>query len=120
MAVLNDWLHPSSSPPGPFDLFVFHSIWNYEEVRKVMAKSAVTITILRDPVKTFESGYSYFGRAPKVINLAEMKLDCRHVTRVYNYNISKHLIYIQQIFLIFIGHQPICQRDAEDFSARKR
>ena len=67
MRTLNEWLHPPPSPPGPFDLFVFHSIWNYKEVRKVMGKSAVTITILRDPVSTFESGYSYFGRAPKVI-----------------------------------------------------
>ena len=67
MRTLNDWMHPSSSPPGPFDLFVFHSIWNYNEIRKVMPKSAATITILRDPVNTFESGYSYFGRAPKVL-----------------------------------------------------
>ena len=68
MKTLKEWLHPTL-PPGPFDLFVFHSLWNYKEVRKVMSKSAVTITILRDPVNTFESGYSYFGRAPKVINI---------------------------------------------------
>jgi hypothetical protein len=67
MKTLKEWLHPSS-PTGPFNLFVFHSIWNYKEVRKVMSKSAFTVTILRDPVNTFESGYSYFGRAPKVIS----------------------------------------------------
>ena len=68
MKTLNDWLHPSKkAPPGPFDMFVFHSQWRYEEVQKVMPTSAVTITILRDPVDTFESGYSYFGRAPKVL-----------------------------------------------------
>ena len=66
MKTVKDWLHPSSTLPGPFDLFVFHSIWNYPEVQKVMSKSSITITILRDPVDTFESGYSYFGRLPKV------------------------------------------------------
>ena len=66
MARLEDWLHAPSLPPGPFDFFVFHSIWNYDEVRQVVPKPAPTITILRDPVNTFESGYTYFGRAPKV------------------------------------------------------
>ena len=69
MKTLNDWLHPSKKvPPGPFDMFVFHSQWRYQEVQKVMPTSAVTITVLRDPVDTFESGYSYFGRAPKVLH----------------------------------------------------
>ena len=68
MKTLNDWLHPSKKVlPGPFDMFVFHSQWRYKEVQKVMPTSAVTITVLRDPVDTFESGYSYFGRAPKVL-----------------------------------------------------
>ena len=75
MKTLNDWLHPSKKvPPGPFDMFVFHSQWRYQEVQKVMPNSAVTITILRDPVDTFESGYSYFGRAPKVLRYLKHSL----------------------------------------------
>ena len=38
MKTVKDWIHPPSIPPGPFDLFVFHSIWNYPEVQKVMSK----------------------------------------------------------------------------------
>jgi len=43
-----------------FDLFIFHSIWNYNEVQKVLP-SAVYITLLRDPVDCYESNYVYMG-----------------------------------------------------------
>jgi len=43
-----------------YDLFVFHSVWNYNEVKKVLP-SAVYITLLRDPVDCYESNYVYMG-----------------------------------------------------------
>ncbi len=45
---------------GRFDLFAFHSVWNYSEMRKVLP-GAVYVTLLRDPVDAFESNYVYMG-----------------------------------------------------------
>ena len=42
-----------------FDMFLFHSVWNYTEVRKVVPNGPA-VTLMRDPVDTFESGFSYF------------------------------------------------------------
>ncbi len=47
-----------------FDLFTFHSVWNYREVKKVLP-SAVYVTLLRDPVECFESNYVYMGLEKK-------------------------------------------------------
>ena len=52
----------------PLDMFLYHSIWNYEEVRKVVPNGPA-VTILRDPVDLFESGYVYFNNKPKVKNI---------------------------------------------------
>merc|ERR1712156_906301 len=43
-----------------YDLFIFHSVWNYPEVKKVLP-SAIYITLLRDPVNCYESNYVYMG-----------------------------------------------------------
>ena len=48
-----------------FDVFLFHSVWNYSEVRKAVPHGPV-VTLIRDPVDMFESGYMYFGIRPKV------------------------------------------------------
>ena len=48
-----------------FDMFLFHSVWNYSEVRKVVPYGP-SVTLIRDPVDTFESGYVYFNNHPKV------------------------------------------------------
>ena len=48
------------NPSNTFDIFTFHSIWNYKEVKKLVPEGP-TITILRDPVDVFESGYVYMG-----------------------------------------------------------
>ena len=48
-----------------FDVFLFHSVWNHSEVRKVVPHGPV-VTLIRDPVDMFESGYVYFGIKPKV------------------------------------------------------
>ena len=50
---------------GTFDMFLFHSVWNYTEVRKVVPHGPA-VTLIRDPVDTFESGYVYFNNHPKV------------------------------------------------------
>ena len=51
-----------------FDVFLFHSVWNHSEVRKVVPHGPV-VTLIRDPVDMFESGYVYFGIKPKVNNI---------------------------------------------------
>ena len=43
-----------------FDMFLFHSVWNYTEVRKVVPNGPA-VTLIRDPVDTFESGYVFFN-----------------------------------------------------------
>ena len=50
----------SWSPRNLFNFFIFHSIWNRYQVRKLVPSGPV-ITILRDPVDVFESGYVYMG-----------------------------------------------------------
>ena len=43
-----------------YDMFIFHSIWNYNELKKVIP-NAIHVTLLRDPVKCYESNYVYMG-----------------------------------------------------------
>lgn len=43
-----------------FDMFLFHSIWRYHEMEKVLPEASY-ITLLRDPVDCFESNYVYMG-----------------------------------------------------------
>ena len=50
-----------------FDVFLFHSVWNYNDVRKVVPKGPA-VTLMREPADMFESGYVYFGNKPKVYN----------------------------------------------------
>jgi len=49
------------NPQRTFDMMVFHSLWNGPEVDKVIPKPSKRVTLLRDPVDTFESGYVYMG-----------------------------------------------------------
>ncbi|CAB4061585.1 GAL3ST1 [Lepeophtheirus salmonis] len=42
------------------DVFAFHSRFNIDELRKVIS-DPIVLTILRDPVETFESNYVYMG-----------------------------------------------------------
>ncbi len=48
------------APLGDFHMFVFHSVWDYNEVSKVVP-GAKFFTLLRDPVDCFESNYVYMG-----------------------------------------------------------
>lgn len=43
-----------------YNIFAFHSVWNYNEVRKLLP-SATFVTLLRDPVDCWESNYVYMG-----------------------------------------------------------
>jgi len=43
-----------------YDMFIFHSIWNYNELKKVIP-NAIHVTLLRDPVNCYESNYVYMG-----------------------------------------------------------
>ena len=68
----NSWMFPFKEDfsasfvlDGPwkslgFDIFAFHSIWNYAEMKKVLP-DAVYVTLLRDPIDAFESNYVYMG-----------------------------------------------------------
>ena len=49
------------NPEHQFDIMAFHSLWNSVEVNKVIPKPSIRITLLRDPVDLFESGYVYMG-----------------------------------------------------------
>ena len=68
------------NPRNVFSLFVFHSIWNLAQVRKLVPNGPV-ITILRDPVDVFESGYVYMGLEKRykmdINSFAEQKLKGR-------------------------------------------
>ena len=44
-----------------YNFFASHSQWNINQVKKLVGINAIFITILRDPVEVFESGYVYFG-----------------------------------------------------------
>ena len=92
LSTLQDWFHPSSPFPGPFNFFVFHSMWNYDEVQKVIPSSAPVITILRDPVDTFESGHSYFNQAPKVQYVIYIHIYVHNIFTLDTYMLL-HLIY---------------------------
>ena len=48
-----------------FDVFLFHSVWNYDNVRKIIPNGPA-VTLIRDPVEMYESGYVYFNNKPKV------------------------------------------------------
>ena len=50
-----------TNPSHLFNLFASHSFWNTNEVKKIIGINATFITILRDPLEVFESGYVYFG-----------------------------------------------------------
>ena len=39
----------------------FYSLWDPEEVDKVIGKPSVKLSLLRDPVDAFESGFVYMG-----------------------------------------------------------
>ena len=53
--------HYQNNPSHLFNLFVSHSFWNLKEVQKIVGINATVITILRNPLEVFESGYVYFG-----------------------------------------------------------
>ena len=53
--------HYKDNPSHLLNLFVSHSFWNLKEVQKIVGVNATVITILRNPLEVFESGYVYFG-----------------------------------------------------------
>ena len=44
-----------------YNFFASHSQWKINQVKKLVGIDATFVTILRDPVEVFESGYVYFG-----------------------------------------------------------
>ncbi len=68
----NSWMFKLNTPfnsslvldgpwaPLDFDIFAFHCLWRHKEVAR-MIPEARYITILREPLSLFESGYVYFG-----------------------------------------------------------
>ena len=63
--IVADYYNQTQKRANTFDAFLYHATWNYREMRRMVPKGPV-ITILRDPIDMFESGYSYFQRKPKV------------------------------------------------------
>ncbi|XP_023339078.1 galactosylceramide sulfotransferase isoform X2 [Eurytemora carolleeae] len=68
-----------------FDLFIFHSIWNYDEVKKILP-SAIYITILRNPVDCYESNYVYMN----LKNIFKMDIN-EFAKRKASRNVSRNL-----------------------------
>ena len=48
------------------DIFAVHGVWDNLEVRKLIP-NGLAVTILRDPIATFESSYSFYGNKPRVL-----------------------------------------------------
>jgi len=70
--------YPAWNPNHTFDIFTFHSIWNAPEVDKLIPKPSARVTLLRDPVDLFESGYVYMGlEKKKGKNINEFAEDVR-------------------------------------------
>lgn len=57
-----DLVDPQPSTQG-FEVLAHHFRWS-DEVEKVISKNAAKITVLRDPVKNFESGFGFFRDYP--------------------------------------------------------
>ena len=44
-----------------YNILAHHTRLDYKEIRSIMPKDSVFITIVRDPIEVFESAYSYYG-----------------------------------------------------------
>ena len=56
MFIFHRWIHITRGN----DLVLVVSVWNYEEVHKILP-DAVFLTLLRNPVQCYESNYVYMG-----------------------------------------------------------
>jgi len=92
-----DWAHLG------YNIFTFHSIWDYEEVQKVIP-NAVHLTILRDPVNCFESNFVYMGLEKrykmKINGFAHKKIGNEDVPRRPKAIIDKN----QQLWDLGLNH----------------
>ena len=52
--------HYAGNPGQMFNFFASHSRWNIKEIKRLIGIEGAVITILRDPIEVFESGYMYF------------------------------------------------------------
>lgn len=51
-----------AQPRLPFyNILAHHTRLDYSEIRSFMPSNSIYITIVRDPIEVFESGYSYYG-----------------------------------------------------------
>ena len=86
-----------NNPSQLFNIFASHSSWNLDEVKRSVGIDAKIITILRDPLEVFESGYVYFGFEKFLklnINQFAAKIVQNHSKRPKNYLFGKNqLLY---------------------------
>jgi len=73
-----DWAHLG------YNIFTFHSIWDYNEVNKVIP-NALHLTILRDPVNCYESNFVYMG----LENRYRMKINGFAVKKIGNNSVPR-------------------------------
>ena len=89
--------HYKNNPSQLFNIFASHSSWNLDEVKRSVGIDAKIITILRDPLEVFESGYVYFGFEKFLnlnINQFAAKIVQNHSKRPKNYLFGKNqLLY---------------------------
>merc|ERR1719334_2879587 len=73
-----------------YNAFALHSMWNKQEVSRLLGDDAVYFTILRNPVDAFESLYNYFHFEEKfhmdLENFTHTYIKNKlHVSRVHHY-----------------------------------
>ena len=84
-----------NNPSHMYNFFASHSQWNINQVKKLVGIDAIFITILRDPVDVFESGYVYFG----IENILE--LDINEYINTDFFSIFAYYFFNDFFFTIF-------------------
>ena len=90
--------HYLNNPSHLYNIFASHSQWNSEQVRKLVGIDAKFITILRDPIDVFESGFDYFGFGGQL----EMDIN-EYVARVFHFGRSQRAIFGKNQLLYNVG-----------------
>ena len=90
--------HYINNPSHMFNIFASHSKWNKKQVQKLVGIDAKFITILRDPIDVFESGFVYFNFEKQL----EMDIN-EYVERVFPFERSYQAVFGKNQLLYNLG-----------------